>query len=98
MAKYHFNLEDGQSYPDTEGSDWDNLDSVRTEAVRRSGQLLQEQAQTFWGGHGWKLTVTDATGMVMFTLHFHAVSSPATENYRGPGLPTALGLLADKEQ
>ncbi|WP_404710356.1 DUF6894 family protein [Sphingomonas sp. MMS24-J13] len=81
MPIYHFNVADGKDYPDLEGSDYPDLDSARTEAVKRSGELLRDNAQSFWGGHGWKLTVTDAGGMVLFTLHFMAVSSPATERY-----------------
>jgi hypothetical protein len=78
---YHFNIEDGRKYPDVQGSEFPDLESVRTEAVKRSGQLLRDNAQSFWGGDGWKLTVTDASAMVLFTLHFLAVSSPATDQY-----------------
>lgn len=88
MPLYHFNVEDGVAYPDIEGSEYPNLDAVRTEAVRRSGTLLRDNALSFWGGHGWRLIVTDAAGMIMFTLHFLAVSSPATEHYgAGPIAP-----------
>ena len=81
MAIYYFNVEDGRKYPDAEGTELPDLESARTEAVRRSGSLLRDNAQSFWGGHGWKLIVTNAAGMVLFTLHFLAVSSPATEHY-----------------
>jgi hypothetical protein len=81
MPRYHFHLDNGRSYPDVEGTIFPDLDEARTEAVKRSGTMLRENAETFWGGAGWKLTVTDETGLVMFTLHFAAVSSPATQGY-----------------
>ena len=81
MPRYHFNIQDGQDYPDLVGSEYPDLESVRTEAVRRSGELLRDNARSFWGGSGWKLVVTDETGMILFALHFLAVSSPATDRY-----------------
>ncbi len=86
MPLYHFNVQDGQNYPDLSGSEYPDLEGARTEAVRRSGELLRDNAQSFWGGNGWKLVVTDEAGMILFTLHFLAVSSPATERY-GADLP-----------
>jgi len=89
MPLYHFNVEDGRAYPDLEGTEYPDLDAARTEAVRRSGMLLHDNAVSFWGGHGWRLIVTDHAGMIMFTLHFLAVSSPATEHYGAGPIPPA---------
>ena len=90
MPLYHFNVEDGAVYPDREGMQCFDLDAARAEAVRRIGTLLRDNAISFWGGHGWKLIVTDAAGMIMFTLHFLAVSSPATEHYGGHAVAPSL--------
>ena len=81
MPLYHFNVEDGAAYPDVEGTECADLEAARAEAILRSGALLRDHSSSFWGGHGWKLIVTDDAGMIMFTLHFLAVSSPATEFY-----------------
>ena len=81
MSRYHFNVQDGDAYPDKEGSEFSDLESVRAEAVRRSGELLQCHPSTFWNGEAWKMTVTDSVGLVLFTLNFAAVSSPATRHY-----------------
>jgi hypothetical protein len=89
MSIYYFNVDDGLSNPDIEGSDLPDLDTARMEAVRRSGALLQDHAREFWRNRGWKLIVTDAVGMVMFTLHIVAVASPATERY-GQGADIVL--------
>ena len=34
MARYHFNVENGQRYPDIKGGEFPDLESVRNEAVR----------------------------------------------------------------
>ena len=81
MARYHFNIEDGLSYPDREGAEFPDLDSARIEAVRRSGTLLRDSAVNFWNGDAWKLIVTNSSGLIMFTLHFVAVNSPVTQHY-----------------
>ena len=92
---YHFNVEDGQKYPDLVGSEFADLNAARTEAVHRSSTLLRDNAGKFWGGHGWKLVVTDSAGLVLFTLHFLAVSSPATQNYGQGAVPPDQPHKAD---
>jgi len=52
MPLYHFNVEDGAVYPDLEGTHCSDLEAARTEAVRRSGTLLRDNARSFWGGMG----------------------------------------------
>ena len=81
VSLYYFNVTDGTAYPDKVGSEFPDLESVRVEAVRRSADLLRNNPATFWNGDAWKMTVTDASLMVMFTLNFLAVSSPATDHY-----------------
>ena len=63
-----------------------------------SSKLLRDNAETFWNGEAWKLIVTDATGLIMFTLHFVAVNAPATQHYAarhkaGAGLERLEALL-----
>ncbi len=81
MALYYFNVKDGSSYPDEVGEEFSDLESVRFEAVRRSAELLRNHPATFWNGDPWRMTVTDASSMIMFTLNFVATSSPATDHY-----------------
>ena len=81
MDRYHFNIEDGSSYPDREGAEFADLEAARVEAVRRSGALLRDGAAQFWNGEAWKLVVTNGDGLILFTLHFVAVNSPVTQHY-----------------
>ena len=81
MPIYHFNVEDGATYPDLTGTELPDLVAARLDAIRRCGDLLRDNSDSFWGGHHWKLIVTDASGLILFTLNFLAVSSPATDHY-----------------
>ena len=74
---YHFNIHDGQSYPDTLGTECLTVDAARIEAVRRIGRLLAEEAARFWTGDDWTMEVTDSTGLTMFSLRFMATDAPA---------------------
>lgn len=82
MPRYHFNVQDGARYPDTVGTELPDLEAARMEAVGRIGALLRDNAESFWSGEKWDLTVTDENRMVMFTLHFLATNSPATQEYK----------------
>lgn len=81
MPRYHFNVQDGAYYPDVEGADYPDLASVRAAAVEKSSALLRDSAVNFWNGDAWKLIVTDASGLTLFTLNFMAVNAPATQRY-----------------
>ncbi len=78
MPIYHFNLHDGQAYPDGLGSECADLAAARIEAVRRIGRLLEERAARFWTGDEWTMDVTDPRGLTLFTLTFLANDAPAT--------------------
>jgi hypothetical protein len=84
---YHFNVHDGQAYPDTLGTECLTLDAARIEAVRRIGRLLAEEAARFWTGDDWTMDVTDPTGLTMFSLRFMATNAPVAETAK-PRVPS----------
>ena len=59
MPLYYFHIEDGQPFPDHEGTDLPNLEAARIEAVRLAGAMLKDSADTFWNGEQWQLRVTE---------------------------------------
>ena len=81
MPRYHFNVEDGQSVVDPEGTVLPDLQAARREAVRLAAGLLDDNAAEFWATGEWNLVVTDDTGLVLFTLTFFAQESALV---RGP--------------
>lgn len=53
MPRYYFHVEDGQSYTDLQGTELDDLQAARREAVRFAGSLLADQPEQFWGAGEW---------------------------------------------
>ncbi|HVI30841.1 DUF6894 family protein [Phenylobacterium sp.] len=72
MPRYHFNVEDGQSIPDPEGTVLPDLESARREAVRLAGRLLDDDPAHFWSSGAWRVVVTDDAGRTLFILDFRA--------------------------
>ena len=72
MPRYFFNVYDGHSKLDTNGTELPEIYTAQSEAIRRSGEILRELGGKFWNGTEWKLEVTDANGTVLFVLNFSA--------------------------
>jgi len=77
VPRYHFNVEDGQSIPDPEGTVLPDLESARREAVRMAGRLLDDDPAHFWSTGEWRVVVTDDAGRTLFTLEFCAREADA---------------------
>ena len=76
MPRYHFNVHDGQDYPDLAGSEFADLDAARVEAVQRIANLLKDGPPGFWSGNPWHMDVADGTGLTLFTIMFLATTAP----------------------
>lgn len=83
MPQYHFNVA-GDPSSDTEGTELKDVAEAKCEAVKLAGRLICEQPGDFWGGHDWKLTVSDDSGMILFSLHVIGVDAPTTAFYGAP--------------
>ena len=72
MPRYFFHVRDGKDFPDTEGSELPDLDAVRTEALKASGEMLRDSKgrAEFWSGDDWTMNVTDEAGRPVLTLRF----------------------------
>ena len=72
MPRYFFNLQDGRSAPDQEGTELPDIETARAEAVRLSGEVLRDTGAKFWEHPDWRLDVLDESGRTLFTLRFLA--------------------------
>ncbi|WP_334161221.1 DUF6894 family protein [Phenylobacterium sp.] len=72
MPRYHFNVEDGRSIPDPEGTELPGLESARREAVRMAGRLMEDDPAHFWSTGAWSVVVTDDADRTLFILDFRA--------------------------
>ena len=72
MARYHFNLMDGQPHQDVDGHELPTIDHAKREAVRHMGQLLITQPKQFWSGETWTLEVPCEGKGAIFEVQFCA--------------------------
>ena len=77
MPRFHFNVEDGSSYPDHEGTELPDVPAAKAHAVWYFGDMLKASPCTFWNGDDWRMEVADEVGLALFSLHFVEIDSPA---------------------
>jgi hypothetical protein len=77
VSRYYFNVKDGKTILDDEGTELPSLEAARKAAIEHSGEILKDGAgDSLWTGQPWRLWVTDAPaggGKTLFTLKFSAV-------------------------
>ena len=76
MKIYHFNCVDGARIPDTEGISLPDDQTAQVEAVRFAGEVLQSEPHMLWEKGQWRVEVTDAHGLLLFTVIMIAVDAP----------------------
>ena len=76
MPRYYFNVHDGKSFFDAEGTELPNLDTAKREAIAYSAKLLADNVVQFRDGEPWAIDVTDESGLVLFSLIFAAFVPP----------------------
>jgi hypothetical protein len=75
MPRYFFNVHDGQTILDREGTELADIAEARVDAVDLAGRSIHELGDKFWlTAEDWRLEVADETGKVLFTLTFSAKS------------------------
>jgi GTP-dependent phosphoenolpyruvate carboxykinase len=72
MPRYFFNVIDGRSIIDNQGSELAGLKEARVEAIQLAGAILRDEGDTFWNGEEWHMHVTDASGQSVLKLRFSA--------------------------
>lgn len=75
MPRYYFHVQDGEDYPNLQGTVLDGIDDVKAEAVRFAGDLLSHNGAKFWNGEEWSMRVTDAVDQTLFTFKFVAIEA-----------------------
>lgn len=78
MARYFFDLEDGQSDPDGEGTQLSGLRSVRLAAVELLGQVLRDRGETFWDKPDLVLTVRSDDDLILMRITVFGTLAPAS--------------------
>jgi hypothetical protein len=92
LPRYFFHVQDGQEIPDPTGTVLPDLDAAREQAVRFSGELLRDNAKSFWTGEEWFMEVHDDSAL-LFTLTFSARHRSSPDEVARLPLPTSLDTV-----
>jgi hypothetical protein len=75
-VRYYFNIKDGQALLDPTGVEFADMEAVKDEAVKCSGDMLKGvHGEHLWSGEPWVLWVSDqpkGAGNTVLTLTFSA--------------------------
>jgi hypothetical protein len=80
MPRFHFNVYDGKSIIDEEGTALPNWQAARIEAISLAGNILRDEAHRIALGEDWRIEVTDHTGLILFQMTFQVVEAPVILN------------------
>lgn len=76
MARFYFNVRDGMSCLDMEGTELPDWQAARIKAIRLAGQIIWDDAQRIALGEDWHIEVTDGTGLILFQMTFQVIEAP----------------------
>ena len=82
MPRFHFNVYDGVNQIDREGTELENYDEARIEAMRLAGKILQSTAHRLVLGEDWRMELTDDTELILFRLDFTVMEAPVLPGSR----------------
>ena len=68
MQRFFFHIDHGEPQRDTEGTELPGLAAARAEAVRLVGRLLEDAGDSFWAMPSINLTVTDGSGLALWSI------------------------------
>ena len=72
MARYFFNIRDGQNIKDTVGTELPDLESVRTEALEATTEIVKGRLLANTDAASWVVQVTDDAGFTVMVLSLSA--------------------------
>lgn len=75
--RFFFNQLNGEYKPDDEGLDLATVRDARIEAVRYASEVMREHPTLIWTGQDFRMEVTNADQMLLFTVVVVGVDAPA---------------------
>jgi hypothetical protein len=79
---FHTNNPAERAVQDDEGMEFSSIHQAKCEAVAYAGQLLCDVAEKFWDDADFELTVTDAKGLILFTMRVIGTEAPGVRLVR----------------
>ncbi|MBW8813452.1 MAG: hypothetical protein JF588_08505 [Caulobacterales bacterium] len=72
MPRFFFDVHDGSSSIDDDGTELPDEAAARRAAAELAGRMLADEADKFWDGDKWCVDVRDERGGKLFGLTFMA--------------------------
>ncbi len=85
MPRFHFNVFDGITSIDQDGTELPDIHSARQEALILAGAIIEDSAKRSALGEEWRLEVTDDAGLMLLRLDFTIIESPAARAMQKAG-------------
>ena len=76
MPRFFFDIHDGASLPDQEGTELPGLKEAYPQAITTAGQTLKEAGMDLLAGTPWRMEVNNEEGRLLLTLNFSAEVAP----------------------
>ena len=77
MPRYHFNVHNGYTSLDADGTELPDWRAALSEAIRLSGMILADDHDRLVLGEDWRMEVLNETGLMLFRLDLSVMESPA---------------------
>ena len=77
MERFYFDIEDGGTSRDKDGTELSDLKGVRRNALQLLGQELCDRGASFWEDQELRLTVRDSNDLVLMRLTVFCTMAPA---------------------
>lgn len=77
MPRYFFNLAGAIDDPDSHGIELPNISEARIMAAKHAGEYLRDRPEVAWLGDEFRIEVTNADGLIIFTFIALGVDAPA---------------------
>lgn len=74
MPRFYFHTDDQR---DSEGAELADVGVAKCEAMKLAGQIICEEADSFWDKSQWTMTVADESGLTLFQLHIVGTEAAA---------------------
>jgi len=84
VPRYYFHITDSGLLPDMDGTELDDLDAARAEAVTCLGAIMRDHAAEFWVSGDWRVVVTDAEHVVLFSVSCQGLAAPVPARFYDP--------------
>jgi hypothetical protein len=77
MPRFHFHLTSARENLDKEGTVLTSMPMARCHAVKMIADVLCGSPESYWEHECYRVTVTDATGLMLFTVEMVSTDSAA---------------------